>query len=228
MNRLSLIEEWLERIKYVGNLQLEYLQRLYDRRTSFTEHYRVGKAVLHLHCFRHENSPPKQCLCFQMRKCMSIDLSASACTDCRRSAMSVRIGEIADFTEPIIPMIRLQPLNHCDFFSADSFKLGRTPTLEYLRRVTNRELQTLIEVSPAKLGECDDQIIESDYKMLNNLADVDAEIKEWIGNWILELMRVFTFDGNDVRVTLPKPLDSIIQVRQAFFALSDSPISFVQ
>jgi hypothetical protein len=47
-HQYRLIEQRLERIKYLGSLQLQELKRLYNRGAVVEEDYRAGKFVRHV------------------------------------------------------------------------------------------------------------------------------------------------------------------------------------
>jgi hypothetical protein len=106
MNRLRLIEERLERIKHVGNLQLQELKSLCHPNAVIAKDNRQGKVVFHLHSVGHEDLLSARRLRLQMRKRMKTDLGSAARSQSYRIPMSVRVGKIAETAEPFVSIVR--------------------------------------------------------------------------------------------------------------------------
>jgi len=233
-NRLSprlhkSLERRLERIKHFRDLQLEHLKCLYNVGFVLGEHYRQAKVVLHLHGVRHEDWYAMRRLRWYMRKRVKSDTAWSG-ANFDRVPMFIRIGEVTYNSKPMIVVVRLKLLNQCNLSSAKSSELGRHPCVECLWCVANRKLQILIDRLAARFSKCTDEIVQCSNKMLHDLTDDDGEVIEWVGQTILELMRVRarTLCGNDTRLSFSEGLNLTFEIEQASFALADSPLGIIE
>ena len=228
--KISDIEKRLARIKHVGNLQLQQLQCLYDGRPHvIAENYRRGILDLHLHFVRHLDGLASGSFCLNFREGSEIHFDIVG-PNSDWTSMLVRIGEVAERAEPIISIVRLQVLNQCDFFFAESFKLGRNPPLELIFSVAYRKLQArIIDVRMSPLSERTHHIVQGDQKRLNDLTNQRLQSPQRIVDEVMGFERLGTLllNGNDSRFRTTHVLDSRYEFRQTFFALIDPPVGIV-
>jgi hypothetical protein len=225
MNRLILIEQRLERVKNVGNLQLEQLQRLYDRR-SIAELYRERQIVLHVHGIVYDSS--RWCLTVEYMEGNPISGRCGRAHEYRIS-VSISIGKLPDFPDPSVSVVRLKPLDQCDMLALDAFEQGRNLSSEVVWRLTYRKLQALIDASGIKNNKGRDKKIEGDPQRLDNLAHVNRKVPDGIRKFIADVTRVSSIwlRNDDIVLEFPEFFYSGFEVRQAFFGPLYSTIGII-
>ncbi len=123
------LEFRIERSKQVSNLEFELLQRLYDRR-SIAERYTKGEVSLHMHI--QQISGAIFCAVYMSRNTfeftgsMRRNFNNALGQVNKRSEMPmfVWIREKCQEMRPCSSFVRLQSLNTCDMFDAESFQKG--------------------------------------------------------------------------------------------------------
>lgn len=176
MNRLPLLEKRLELIKHVGNLQLEYLQRLYDRRTV-AELYRQDQIVLHIHGVWRDGS--RWCLTIKHVKGDAVNRRTAGAHE-YRIAVFVRVTEVSNFTHPVVSSVGLKPLKQCDMFTLDALEKGWRLLPKCVWRLTYRKLQAFISSPAIKNGKSSDEVVKGGAKRLDDFTYIDCT-KSFIG-----------------------------------------------
>ena len=114
------LELRVEHINYLGNLELKYLKRFYDRR-SVIERYLEGDMSIHVHgIVTGEGSHMKEgCLTIHARidndgGCGSwLNRESLNASDNQQASMLVWVGDSLESARPVASITRLQAFNTC-------------------------------------------------------------------------------------------------------------------
>src|SRR3954470_11279043 len=121
------LELRLERVKRLGYLRLEYLQRFFDRRPIF-ERYLRGEMEIHTHLQptavnvdrKGSSRQPELCVYLRVVDAVDRDLRHVKCGAERREApMLVRVGQVAESCRPVRSLVGLQLLDRCQMGVAE-------------------------------------------------------------------------------------------------------------
>ncbi len=172
------LELRLERLKRFGNLKLDFLQRLYNRR-PIGEQYRQGDRELHIHFL-----PGATCATFRapviewdrLNQCTTVSVT----NGCGEFAMPVWVRDITQASCPLASVVRLQPLDRCYMRGVDSPQCADTvrgvfPSREALWVIFNRELDTYLRRPGIVLGEFMGEVFKRRPEVVARLADQHAK-----------------------------------------------------
>jgi len=226
----SLLELRLERIKRFSNLRLQLLQSVYvhDGRTC-AELYMDGSAVIHIHgvvgatrfCARLQNV--NSILRGGLRYC--------------EFPVFVGVGEVSNQLCPITSIIRLQLLDSCDMFSAQTFEIASAPTPEDILAVLDRKLSFLLNRAGIKACKLIDEIIEGRPQVIDDFPNENLDDMRNFGDFnfersndIASLVRRFwlTINDNTIAYSLAEDVNPTIQIRQVFICPSNPLISAIE
>jgi hypothetical protein len=236
-NNLSPLELRLEISKSLSNVEYQLLQCLYNRR-SVLENYLKRENVLHVQGLVGEKS-----FC-------AIYLRADNNRTVHNGKLSVLVG-IGDISKPFRPLAtieRLQPLDSCDVFRANSsekpiFPLSCDATDSVVKcfwRVLNWKLRSLYLLLGLEAGQFINKIIESSPKVIDDFADKNAEFfrnRDWATSDIADINELTPFgrvsytlviNGNTTNLILAKDLNPPFQVTEVFACPIDPLISAIQ
>jgi hypothetical protein len=222
---LSQIEKRLERINNAGNLRLEYLKRVYDRR-PIGEQYIAGDVRIHVHGFWNQGTGLESLK------------SVKVCWVCRYSLESapgrtvplkedeffvlVFISKGLQSSEPMPSVVRLQIADHCDVFDGKAFEIGLNPSLEVVWALTDWKLCSALRrrrIPVVEFKEGKNQLIEhpSEHRRYN--ANVCADILEKVRHLIMPKAGNFLIglEINEVPfAAFPGSFDPFFKYRQVF------------
>ena len=156
------LELRIEDIKSLSNLQFQLLQSVYihDNR-SIGELYVNREAILHIHGLISGYR-----FCANLRKAISnIERGYG------EPSVFVRIGEIGESMRPVTSVIRLQPLDNCDVFVADSFEVGIALSLEILYAIINRKLCAIFNLAGIQTCQLIDEIIHGGSQVVGDFSN---------------------------------------------------------
>jgi hypothetical protein len=220
---LSPLEFRLERLKRLGNLELDYLKRLYDGR-PLGELYRRGEMELHVHFAMNG----MYCATYRRLdgvKVRSVDagiaVGGKTAPDTGEAFVFVAIGQVAQSFSPIASRIRLQPLNRCDMGRIDAFEPSTLfPPREALFRVFNRKLREVLTDAGIEFGEFKNEVIQGGSEVIDNLPDQNSNVcldEGFIRTAKNDLVRGIRIELNDNGILLAaqdigKPLPKISKV----------------
>lgn len=233
---LSPLELRLETIKSLDNVEYKLLKCFYNGR-SILENYLKRENVLHVHGLVGEKG---FCAIY-----LRADNNRTIHND--KSSVLVGIGDISKPFRPLATIERLQPLNSCDVFRANSsekfiFPLSSDATDSVVKcfwRVLDWKLRSLYLLLGIEAGQLINEVIESSPKVIDDFADKNAEFFR-NGDWatsdiagINELMfdmvpYTLIINGNTINLILAKDLNPSFQVTEVFACPIDPLISAVQ
>ena len=228
-----LLELRLEHAKRLGNLQFQLLQSVYihDGR-SIAELYMNGEAVLHIHGLTSDYR-----FCATLRNAIYDGGFGYS-----KPPVFVRIGQFSEGACPVASVIRLQPLNYCDMFAADSFEKGTTPSLETFYGILNRKLRAVFNLAGVQACQLIDEVIQSSSQVVSDFPNEDFNN---VGHWlnvesctthdVLDFFTFFrderlwfAFNNNVITHSLAECIDHTIQIRQVYACLSNPLISAIE
>lgn len=223
------LELRLERLKHLGNVQLECLKRFYDRR-SIVESYMDADVSLHVH-----HVVTGRPLCANYRVVSDhVDIVADRDPQLHASrafyedqvSVFVGVGEVAKPLRPLASVVRLQLLDLCDMRAVDALEPSLFPSPEVVWSIYDRKLCARLGFPAVENGERVDQIVESSTKVIDHLSDPDASIEQDDaicigGNFDLhfaEVLRVWRveFDTESVTLRVQKRRNSDFQILKMF------------
>ena len=206
---LSSLKFRLEHLKRLGNLRLDFLKSLYDRR-PISELYERGD----IHICVHFRSTIELCAKYRalgLRRGGERPgkrIATRFSNDLHRDEVPVFVG-VGNFLEDLRPLasaVRLQPLDFCPMrgvHAAEESKL-LYPSLEILLSVFNRKLCPLEVESGIEGGEIKDKIVKSSAQIIANLTNQNADAQRdfWRtkGHNIHDSVRLLRF--NDLSIPL--------------------------
>jgi len=180
---LIALEKRFELVKYSFNAAQKGLKALYDGR-SIGESYRVGRIDLHIHVvwpvelFFPHTYPFRGKLCFVCKAYLRGNV-ANIFFDRDEMTMLVHVGESAKQAETLASVVRLEPLEKCDYFDRDTFQLGRNLIRETVWRLFNRKLDTLTDFARGLLGDGVGNLVQRVSEGVGKLSDEDANARRW-------------------------------------------------
>jgi len=236
-NNLSPLELRLETIKSLDNVEYKLLKCLYNGR-SILENYLERENVLHVHGLVGEEG-----FC-------AIYLRADNNRTIYKGKSSVLVG-IGDISKPFRPLAiieRLQPLNSCDVFRANSSEVFASPRIfdvtdsgiKRFWRVLDWKLRSLYLLLGIEAGQLINEVIESSPKVIDDFADKDAEFfrnRDWASSDIADINEFTPFDrtpytliinGNTINIMLAKDLNPSFQITEVFACPIDPLINAIQ
>jgi hypothetical protein len=172
---LSPLEFRLERLKRFGNEQLDYLKRLYDRR-SISERYLSGEFDLHIHftskgmwrATYRAGQPTEFGISGDVSDCAILHFNVG------KFSVFVSIVEIAEDLCRVTSLVRLQHLEFCDMGAVNTLEPRLGPPNELLFRAYDRKLRALLRDAGIVFGKREDEIIKSAPEVVANLSDQNA------------------------------------------------------
>lgn len=217
----NLLELRLERLKRLGNLRLEYLQRIYDWR-SVGERYVMGACNVHVHIRR----PNGVAVCFVYRWRLSSTtpvIEGPGFQESREMPVFVWIREGAKEFRPVASFVRLQALDACYMGIVDTLQERVTVTRKILWCVVDRELRSILGVPGVQPGEGIDEIVEGGAEIVDRFPNQDA--RSWFDQLDADNVRgcsgdELTLDGS-IRIVLPQGIEEGTQLRKMFLCPPD-------
>jgi hypothetical protein len=161
------LELRLERIKRLGNLELDFLKRLYDRR-PVRELYEEGSYDLHVHAVADGER-----ICIRLKADRTAYGNVGLCRS--QPSMLVWVGNVLQGCRPVVSTIRLQPLDSCfvrGVHSAEPSSLhpSREVTVSaFDGKLCHREIEAGIEA-----GETEHKIVEGSAEIVANVSNDSA------------------------------------------------------
>jgi hypothetical protein len=158
-----------ERLKRLGNLRTQLLKCFYDGH-SIAECDINGKIALHVHGLAGNDS-----VCATWRY-----LKDSRSKDGLQVPVFVGVGDNSQQPRPLASVARLQLLNHCDVFVADTFEIARSSAFEGFFRVVDGKLCSILNLAGVEGGKLIDQVIKGGSQVIDRFTYQDAEHRrEW-------------------------------------------------
>lgn len=234
---LSLLELRLETIKSLDNTEYELLKCFYDGR-SISEDYLKRENILHVH-----GLAGKRGFC-----AVYLRADNKRAIDNGKSSVFVRVGDISKLSRPLASVERLQPLDSCDVFRADSSEIFAFPlafdsadsAVKPLGGVLNRKLRSPYLLLRIEAGQLINKIIESGSKVVDDFTNKNAELLRY-GNRatsdIADKDELVAFDGaphtlvinrNAICLALAKDVNPSFELIEALACPIDPPISAIQ
>ena len=220
---LSKLELRLEGNKRISNLCLEFLYRLYDRRT-ISELDCAGDVDLHIHF----SEGGMWCATYWSADAVKIPVIRSGvyvrlgmASNIGKFPVFVSIGKISESFSPVTSHVRLQPLDCCYMGGIDTLEPSRLPPLESLFRVFDRKLCSVLRAARIQFGEFKDEIIEGASEIVTNFTDKNPDThghKSLSENSKYRIVRRIRIELNGNRILLlPSDcLNSFLQISKVF------------
>jgi len=170
----------LERLKHASNLRLDFLKRLYDRR-SVGELYCSGESNLHIHfrtvgsycatyCAGHITEVVKMVPVNDVNREFTIGLSGN------KGPVLVGVGQVFENGRPVTSTVRLQRLDCCNMCGIESVEPSSIyPPFKSLSLVFDRKLGAIYDEPGIENRKFIDQIIERRPEIITNFSDQDAK-----------------------------------------------------
>ena len=229
------LEFRLERIKRFSNRSLDFLKRLYDRR-SIAELYLQREVCLHVHfltrhgiaCARYHTGKIEE------SKPVSggVDNELEASLIVMQSPVLVWIGEVAESLRPIASVVRLQSLDCCQMSGIEAFELFLLPKREALLSVFDNELSAINDLSRVQDGKFVNQVIKRSPEIVADLPYQNGK-DEWNAKVLVRADLDFAWSirieipRNRIVLRLPELIDSSYKLTKVFACPSyagDSPV----
>lgn len=207
------LELRLERFKRLGNLELDYLNRLNDRR-PIGELYVSGEIDLHIHF----SMDGMWCATYRCADSIEIPITDSRIPkssvvplDADKFSVFVSIGEVSKGFRPIASAVWLQPLDCCHMGCIDPLEPHFRPPRKVLFPVYDRKLRAVLSNAGVMFGEFKDEIIEGAPKIVTNFTDQDSYshgYKRICGTHEFEIVRRIRIElGDNFIFLLPQCMD---------------------
>src|SRR3990167_5042840 len=170
------LELRIERIKRISNLELDMLQCFYDRQ-PIVERYAKGEIGIHIH-FRFSGCA--YCAVYVSREAVKLTNRAylndvfSNIDYWSEKPMLVRVRDKRQTMSPISSLVGLQILNNCDMFDAESFQVGRTPSLETRWLMFDRKLRIILFNTGVEKGQLVNKVIQGGAQVIGDFANKNA------------------------------------------------------
>jgi hypothetical protein len=234
---LSPLELRFETIKSLDNVEYKLLKCFYNRR-SILGNYLKREKVLHVHGLVGEKG---FCAIY-----LRADNNRAIYNG--KSSVFVGIGDISKPFRPLATIERLQPLDSCDVFRANSpekftFPLSFDATDSVVKcfwKVLDWKLRSLYLLLGIEAGQLINEVIKSSPKVIDDFADKNAEFLrngDWATSDIADINEFIPFDrtpyrlvinGNTINLILAKDLNPLFQVTEVFACPIDPLISAIQ
>jgi len=237
---LSPLELRLEISKSRSNIEYQLLNCFYNRQTTISENYLKVLNVIHVHGMFGNRG-----FCARYWKCNSKRAFKET-----QFPVFVRVGNNSKSFRPFTSIERLQPVDSCDVFRANSSEISAFPIIfdatdsppERFFRVLNWKLCSLYLLLGIEAGQLIDKVIESGTQVIDDFAYDDTtyswgefwgESKNKIGNGTsppLSFRRPYKLClfGSTLEILLEKDTDSLFQVQEVFTCPKDPLISAIQ
>jgi hypothetical protein len=174
------LELRLERIKRLGNLRLNFLKLIYDRR-PIGEQYCSGEVCLHVHfgaiqgyCATYRAGHVPEIVEMESVHDMNSEFMLSGSRD--KGPVLVGIGHVSKDGSPLASSVRLQCLDSCDMRGIEAIEPSTiNPRFEALALTFNRKLASFDVESGVEARKFKGQVIEGRSQIVDNLANQDAK-----------------------------------------------------
>jgi hypothetical protein len=236
-NTLSPLELRLETIKSLDNFEYKLLKCFYNGR-SILENYLKRENVLHVH-----GLVGKKGFC-----AIYLRADNNRAIHNGNSSVFVGIGDISKLSRPLATIERLQPLDSCDVFRANSSEVFASPlifdvtdsSIKRFWRVLDWKLRSLYFLLGIEAGQRINEVIKSGSEVIGDFADNNAEFfrnRDWATSDIADINELIPFDrtpytlvinGNTINLILAKDIDPSFQVTEVFACPIDPLISAIQ
>lgn len=230
---MNSLELRIEGMKCLSNLQFQLLQSVYvhDGR-SIAELYMNGESILHIHGLTSDYR-----FCATLRNAISDGGFGYS-----KVHVFVRVGQTLENMCPVTSVIRLQPLDNCDMFIADTFEMEVTPSLESLYGIMNRKLCAIYNRARIKICQLIDEVIQGSSQVVDDFSNEDADnVWHWFNRELcitkdnLSPFTIFrnknlwfAFNDNVITDSLAECINPAIQIRQVYACPSNPLISAIQ
>jgi hypothetical protein len=162
------IEKRLEFLNCLANTEQKFLKRLYDRAPIF-KRYCDGEIAAHFH----SEIPMPFCLRWNRRDFGPLKYLL----DPDQTFVPVQVGEIAQESDPVFigSTVRLKPLEKCEMFIPDAFKIELAMTREALWAAFNRKLDLFANAARILLSKSTSEIVQGIAQAACKLTDDESE-----------------------------------------------------
>ena len=221
----SPLEFRLESLKRTSNASLNFLKRLFDRR-SVAELYLQGDVDLHVHFLTRNGVFCARLCAFNIEKAQPVSRrehvkSKSTLVEMKAPVL-IRVGKIPKEWRPVATLIRLEPLDCCYMSRIEAIEpTSLLPERKSLLLAFDWKLRALNNPAGIENSQLINQIIEGGSEVVANLPNKDA--KEQGDSHItfdreLELARSFQIKipGNRIMLLLPEGFNSSDKVSKVF------------
>ncbi len=236
-NALSPLELRLETIKSLDNFEYKLLKCFYNGR-SILENYLKRENVLHVHGLVGNKG---FCATY-------LRADNNRAIHNGKSSVFVGIGDISKPSRPLATIERLQPLDSCDVFRANSsekftfpFSFDTTDSaVKCFWRVLDWKLRSLYILLGIEAGQRINEVIKSGSEVIDYFADKNAELLrhgDWTTSDIADINELIPFNRapytlvinrNTIYLILAKGLNPSFQVTEVFTCPIDPLISAIQ
>lgn len=221
----------LEHIKHLGNLKMELLKSFYDGR-SIAERYINGEILLHVHGFA---SDYRFCATWRQGD------GDSPCNS-NEVPVFVWVGNLSEDARPIASIARLQLLDSCNMYIADTFETVLSPPIENLFAIIDGKLCFIYDLLGVKASQLIDQVIQGSSQIIDGFANENAsKMRNWlhdIGCRTLDpinLMSIWkdnncwlALNDNAITYHLAEGVDPLLQICQVYSCPSSPLISAIE
>jgi len=219
------LEFRLERFKRVSNASLDFLKRLYDRR-SIAELYIQGEIDLHMHFFSGHGVACARYSAGEIEEAQSvgcgINLKHEIALVIMKTPVLVWVGEIAKNLSPIASTVRLQSLDCCYMRGIEAIEPSAIlPKRESLLLAFDRELRAIYDATRVQDGKLVNKVIHSCSQIVTNFTNQHAKDKrhaEITGGSNLDFARSVRIEipHNRILLRLSEDFDSLYKISKVF------------
>lgn len=223
----------LEEIKCISNIELQLLQCIYgDNLRSVVEMYINGEIGWHVHFSIGSNR-----FCATWMKGLNVSDNSIGCGE---SSVFIGVREVSDELRPLASIVRLQKLNVCPMFSADTFEPVIPLTPEILFAILDKKLRMVYNRAGIEVCKLINQIVEGSPEIVNDFTNQDFNDRrdrmrrdslesDWFLSTLdlLQQIKIVIIDSS-IYCDLPEDIYSTLQIRQMFTCSLDPLISAIQ
>lgn len=221
---LSTLEIRLERIKCASNFSLDFLKRLYNRRT-IAELYLQHEICLHVHflardrvfCARYSAGKIEKTEAVGIGKNLKIKNPLVE----REASVLVWVGDVTESLRPVASTVWLQSLDGCYMRGIEAIEPLLLPKREDLLLVFDNELRALDNFPRVEKGQFVNQVIEGAPQIIANLPDQYCEHQRDAKSFRsveLDFVRSIWvgLPANRIMLGLPEGVDQSFKLTKAF------------
>jgi hypothetical protein len=225
---LSSLKIRIEHKNRISNLRMEFLKRLYDRR-SIAELYRDGKVELHCHFLTGDRVA---CALFRPRdikETQSVgvweNIKGEGTFVHNKSDVFINIGQVAKNFRPFATSIRLQRLDRCFMGGIEAVEPSSLlPVRESLLFVLNGKLSVGGDFAAIEDCEFIDEIVESAAEVVTNFSGKNAPRQRNDGLLGVDERRFAAglrvkLNNNRIQLLLPEQVNLAHKITKVFSCL---------
>lgn len=159
---------------------------------------------------------------------------------CGKSSVFIGIREVSDELRPLASIVRLQKLNVCPMFSADTFEAAVPLTPKTLWAIFDKELRMVYKRAGIEVCKLMNHIVKGSPEIVNDFTNQDFNDRRnrmrrdsLDSDWFLSTLDLLqqikiVMINSSIYCDLPEDVYSTLQIRQMFTCSLDPLISTIQ